>query len=263
MIDVLVRLRTMALSLASAGCLVFALAAPAQAQLGEAEDNAQSAVREGADSQARINNLDDETEALLREYRVVVERLQAMREYNEQQRRLIAAQEAEITSLESQIENVTTLRRDISPVVQHMLDGLNEFIRLDVPFLPEERQGRVGRLNELMERADITVAEKFRRVLEAYQIENDYGRTIEAYVGTIDEGGEALELDFLKIGRVAFFYQTKDQSRSAIWNQDAGEWEILPDRFNGPVRIGINMAREVIPPEILVLPVRLRAEETE
>jgi len=254
----------MALSLAIAGFMAAALVTPVQAQdLDDAENTADAAVREGAASQNRINNLDDETEQLLREYRVVFERLVAMREYNDQQERLIQAQVAEIASLESQIENVTTLRRDISPLITRMLDGLRVFVDLDVPFLPEERQERVDRLTALMERADISVAEKFRRVLEAYQIENDYGRTIEAYVGTIDQDGEALELDFLKIGRVAFFYQTKDQSVSAIWNQDAGEWQSLPDRFNGSIRTGINMAREVIPPEILILPVSVSAEETE
>jgi len=263
MFDVLVRLRTMSLGLASAGLLALTLATPVQAQLDAAEDNVEEAVREGAASQARINSLDDQTEALLREYRVVVERLEAMREYNDQQERLINAQESEIVSLESQIENVTTLRRDISPLVQRMLDGFTTFVSLDVPFLPDERQERVTRLTELMDRADISVAEKFRRVLEAYQIENDYGRTIESYVDTINRDGEALELDFLKIGRVAFFYQTKDQSQSAIWNQDTGEWEMLPDRFNGPVRTGINMAREVIPPEILILPIRVTADESE
>jgi len=263
MSDLLVRLRTIALGLASAGFLAVTFATPVQAQLNDAENAAEAAVDEGAASQERINSLDDQTEALLREYRVVVERLEAMREYNDQQERLIDAQIAEIASLETQIENVTTLQRDISPLITRMLDGLRVFVDLDVPFLPEERHERVERLTGLMDRADISIAEKFRRVLEAYQIENDYGRTIEAYVGTLDRDGEALELDFLKIGRVAFFYQTKDQSTTAIWNQDAGEWQELPDRFNGSVRTGINMAREVIPPEILILPVRVTAQETE
>lgn len=263
MIDVLVRLRTIGLGLASAGFLAVALVTPVQAQLNDAENTAEAAVTEGAASQERINNLDDQTEQLLREYRVVVERLEAMREYNDQQERLIDAQVAEIASLESQIENVTTLQRDVSPLIMRMLEGLRVFVDLDVPFLPEERQQRVERLTELMDRADISVAEKFRRVLEAYQIENDYGRTIESYVGTLERDGEVLELDFLKVGRVAFFYQTKDQSQSAIWNQDTHEWQVLPDRFNSQVRTGINMAREVIPPEILILPVHVSAEEIE
>ncbi len=265
MSEVMVRLRTFGLGLVSAGCLALAVtvATPSFAQLGQAEDTAGQATREGAASQDRINQLDDRTEEILRDYRVVVGRLDDMREYNAQQERLIHAQVAEIASLENQIENVTGLRRDISPLITRMLDGLRVFVDLDVPFLADERHERVERLTALMEDPAISVAEKFRRVLEAYQIENDYGRTIEAYVDTIEEDGEVLELDFLKIGRVAFFYQTKDQARSAIWNSDTGAWEPLPDRFNSPVRIGINMAREIIPPEILILPVNVSAEASE
>ena len=265
MSDVLVRIRTMGLSLASAMCLAVSMgiANPAMAQVDSAENEAQRAIEEGAASQERINQVDNQTEDLLREYRVVTDRLDSMREYNERQALLIEAQVAEIASLQTQIDNVTTLQRDITPLITRMLSALEMFVELDVPFLPEERSRRIERLNELMDQPGVSVAEKFRRVLEAYQIENDYGRTIEAYVGTVDLDGEALELDFLKIGRVAFFYQTKDQSRSAIWNQEAGEWQELPERFNGAVRTGINMAREVIPPEILVMPVLLGTEEIE
>ena len=37
-----------------------------------------------------------------------------------------------------------------------------------------------------MDRADVAVSEKFSQVLQAYQIENEYGRTMEAYGDTID-----------------------------------------------------------------------------
>jgi len=261
----MVRTRTFGLSLASAGCFALALtlATPSFAQLGQAENEAERAIQEGAASQDRIDRLDDQTEEILRDYRVVVARLDDMREYNAQQERLINAQVAEIASLNNQMENVTGLRRDISPLITRMLEGLRVFVDLDVPFLADERNTRVERLTTLMEEPSISVAEKFRRVLEAYQIENDYGRTIEAYVASVDVDGEVLELDFLKIGRAAFFYQTKDQNRSAIWNSSTGQWDELPARFNGPVRTGISMAREIIPPEILILPVNVPTEEIE
>lgn len=257
MSEVMIRLRTKGLGLAIAGGVAMALsvASPSWAQIDQAEDTADAAVREGAAAQDTINGLDDQTEGLLREYRAVISRLEDMREYNAQQERLIDAQLNELAALQTQIENVTTLQRDVTPLIGRMLDGLREFVALDLPFFEDERTARVERLTELMDRPDVSVAEKFRRVLEAYQIENDYGRTIEATEGTIDMDGQTVAVDYLKIGRIAYFYQTRDQATTAIYDRDAGGWRELSDGYNDEVRIGINMAREIIPPEVLILPV--------
>ena len=85
-----------------------------------------------------------------------------------------------------------------------------QFVDLDVPFLLEERKERVAKLNELMERDDVTVAEKFRKVTEAYQIEMDYGSTIEPYKDTVNIDGGTREVDFLRVGRVSLIYQSQD-----------------------------------------------------
>lgn len=257
MSEVMFRMRTNVMGLAAAGGLAVAamFATPALAQLESAEDTVETQIDEGAAAQDRIDAIDDQTEGLLREYRVVIGRLEDMREYNAQQERLIAAQVAEIAALQSQLENVTTLQRDVTPLISRMLEGLRLFVELDIPFFQEERQERIERLTELMDRPDVSVAEKFRRVLEAYQIENDYGRTIEASEGTIEIDGETIAVDFLKVGRIAYFYQTQDHNHSAIWDREAGAWQNLPGSHNDEVRTGINMAREIVPPEVLILPV--------
>ncbi len=257
MSEVMIRLRTIGFGLALAGGVAMALtiASPSWAQIEQAEDSADAAVREGAAAQETINALDDQTDGLLREYRAVIGRLEDMREYNAQQERLIDAQLNELASLQTQIENVTTLQRDVSPLINRMLEGLREFVALDIPFFQEERNARIERLTALMDRPDVSVAEKFRRVLEAYQIENDYGRTIEASEGTIEVNGQTVAVDYLKIGRIAYFYQTRDQATSAIYDREAGGWRELSNGYNDEVRIGISMAREIIPPEVLILPV--------
>ena len=99
-----------------------------------------------------------------------------------------------------------------------MLDSLEVFIALDTPFLLEERAERLERLREMMARSDVSAAEKFRRVIEAYQIENDYGRTIEAYKHTVDVDGVQQEADFLRIGRTALLYQSVDGEVFGMWD---------------------------------------------
>ena len=87
--------------------------------------------------------------------------------------------------------------------MQKMLDTLEQFVALDVPFLLEERsEPRRELLEEMMARADVTLSEKYRRIVEAYQVEMDYGRTIEAYEGKLGDGDDARTVQFLRVGRV-------------------------------------------------------------
>jgi hypothetical protein len=107
----------------------------------------------------------------------------------------------------------------------------------------------------MLERQDVTVAEKFRRVMEAYQIENEYGRTIEEYKGSLEVDGLLREVDFLRIGRVALMYQTSDGQRQGVWDQDAGEWVALGGEYRNRIRQGFRVARRQIAPELLILPI--------
>ena len=164
--------------------------------------------------------------------------------------------------LAESIDNVALIERQIVPMMTRMLDSLEEFIRLDTPFLMKERTERLARLREMMERSDVTAAEKFRRVIEAYQIENDYGRTIEAYKGSVDINGAPQEVDFLRIGRVSLTYQSVGGQYTGAWDQETRQWvELDPAEFKNQVADGIRVARKQIAPDLLVVPVAAPVEE--
>ena len=127
-------------------------------------------------------------------------------------------------------------------------------VELDVPFLLEERTERVARLEALMIDPTVNDAEKFRKVTEAYQIENDYGRTIESYKGPLDIGGQTRQVEFLRIGRVAYMYQTEDGTISGVWDQDARRWEEA-DSYKNEIRAGLKIAKKQVAPDLLLLPV--------
>ena len=239
------------------GTLAVATIVPALAQLDQAKSTELQNAQEGAQVQQQVDQLADERDQMLAEYKVTIDQLENLRKYNAQLRELIQAQETEKVSLRQQIDRITGIERDIVPLEQDMLGALEEFVESDVPFLIRERRKRVRDLKALQGQATVTNAEKYRRILEAYQIENDYGRTIEAYNGKLTEDEESQEVTFLKIGRVAFIYQTLDGSSSYVWNQDAGEWEELPGSYDAPITIAIRMAREQIPPDLIVVPVRV------
>jgi hypothetical protein len=208
---------------------------------------------EGAKSQVRIDKISDETDRLTAEYRVVLQRVDALRVYNKQVSDLIASQEEEMASLRRQIDDVELVGREVTPLMLGMLDAVENFVELDVPFLPEERAARMVDLHDVMIRADVTDAERYRRIVEAYQIENEFGRTIEAYQGELSVDGQTRVVDFLRVGRVGFLYQTLDGSETGVWNQKNRVWEDAADSASA-VRLGIRMARKQTAPDLLRLP---------
>jgi len=206
-------------------------------------------------SQKKIDGLDDRTRKMLEKYRSATRQTKTLLTYNEHLKALLDSQETEKASFTQQLEQIETTQREIVPLIINMQQSLEQFVRLDLPFLPEERQQRIGRLKEMMTRADVSNAEKFRRIIEAYQIENEYGNTIEAYRADIELNGATSTVDFLRLGRVALYYQRLDASEAGFWNSKEKHWETLPDEYRNSIRQGLRIARKETAPDLLTLPI--------
>lgn len=206
-------------------------------------------------SQGKIDALTEQTRTLFNEYKTVLKQIDGLKVYNAQLDRQVQSQEKELRELAASIDEVTVIERQITPLMLRMIDGLEQYVSLDMPFLLSERTDRVARLREIMDRADVAVSEKFSQVMRAYQIENTYGRTMEAYSDTISVGGTDRIVDVLKVGRVSLMYQTQDGSETGMWNSANKAWETLDDSYTAPVRTGIRMARKQISQDLLVVPV--------
>ena len=208
-----------------------------------------------AESQNKINRLADETSGLAAEYRNVLRQIDSLTSYNQQVEKLVSSQGQEIESLKSQSQSIDITQREILPLILRMLDTLEKFIALDIPFLPEERQQRLASLRSLMDRADISISEKYRRVMESYQIETEYGRTLESYQGTLNTADNPRTVEFLRIGRVALLYITLDGSEVGHWNHLKKQFEPLDKRYRQSVAHGIRIGRKQAAPELLTIPV--------
>jgi len=206
-------------------------------------------------SQKKIDGLSDQTRKMLEQYRAATRETETLNAYNKYLQDLINSQQEEKVSLTKQLEDIEITQREIVPLALKMLDGLDDFITLDLPFLPEERKHRVEMLKDMFVRADVTNAEKYRRILEAYQIENDYGNTIEAYRSDLELNGTVTEVDFLRLGRVAIYYQRLDGSESGLWSKTNKRWESLPLSYSNSIRNGLRIARKEAAPDLLILPV--------
>jgi len=190
------------------------------------------------------------------EYDAVLKTVAGLEVYNSLLERQIQTQEQDLQEIQAAINEVPDLERQIPPLLVRMVDGLEQFIALDLPFLPEERAERLAELKLLVERSDVNDAEKFRRVLEAWEVENEYGRTPAAYSGTMQIDGNTREVDFLRVGRVALLYQTTDEAAlTGAWDPRSDSWVALGSQHRNSVRQALRMARNQIAPEIILLPV--------
>ena len=211
-------------------------------------------------SQAVVSDLSDETQDLLGQYRLVLQQIDRLIAYNDYVERLIVDQEAQIKDIREQLDQFALIERGIVPLMLDSIDTLDKFIDLDVPFLLEERKARVARLRTIMNLSDVTVSEKYRQIMDAYQIETTYGRDIEAYTGLLEIGGVSRQVDFLRIGRTSLTYQTPDQEETGFWNKQDKQWEKLPNKYQNYVTQGLRVARKQVTPNLLELPIEAPGE---
>jgi hypothetical protein len=233
-----------------------ALAMHAQAEkLERAIDEQIGVDQEARASQGRVDQLDDETQKLLSEYRRALADAESYTTYATQLEAQVQSQRDEMAEMDRQLLEVETTSREVLPLMQNMLDTLEQFVGLDVPFLMEERTKRVATLKEMMTRADVAISEKYRRIVEAYQVEMDYGRTIEAYEGQLEGGdGDARTVQFLRVGRVTLLYQTLDASETGYWDADQKSW-LVENEYAHSFKEGIAVAKKARAPEMLIVPV--------
>ena len=224
-------------------------------ELDNVLDYAVSTNKISASSQARINKTVAQTDKLLQEYLEAKESVKNGELINRQKQEEIQSQSEQKVSLLKQLKDVELVQRDIVPLMRRMVNTLDEFIKLDVPFLPEERRNRIVKLKKSLVQADLSVSDKYRQILEAYQVEINYGSSIEAYRGEIllGEEKEKKVVDFFRIGRVALYYQTLNREQVGRWNQQTGAWESLSDDYRTAIQRGIRMAKRQIAPDLLEL----------
>jgi len=236
--------------------------ADAQQSVEQAVDAEARSIEASAGVQQRIDQLDDATRQMLEEYRQATAQISDLNAYNDQLERLVSTQRVELADYERQFNDIEVTKRRILPLIVRQIEVLDEFVGLDIPFLERERQMRIAELRKLMERPEVPTSEKYRRVSEAYQIELEYGHTIEAYEGELDDRGQSRTVNFLRFGRLGLFYLTLDGLGAGYYDNQTDQWTQLGSEYLQPLDRAIRIARKQLPPDLVRLPVPAPEDRT-
>lgn len=222
-----------------------------------ATQTAQQINESAKDTQEKVNAITDQIDSKVQQYKTLLKEIEGLEVYNGQLRKQINSQEQEMVDINNAIDEVSIIERQITPLMIKMISGLEQFVALDVPFLKQERSDRIADLSAMMDQANVAPSEKFRRVMEAFQVEMDYGRTIEAYSGLQTIDGQERNVDFLRIGRTALIYQTRDGGLQGAWNKQTRQWDELDSSYRTQITKGLRIAKKQLAPDLLTVPVAI------
>jgi len=226
------------------------------ATLDQVIDTNQKKNEDSAKSQLQIDKQVEATSQLLEKYRNLHQQVAGLRLYTDQLSQQVESQEKIINDVEYSISQVSIIERQLPALIENMVVTLERFVSLDEPFHIQERNQRVKQLKANLSRADLSQAEKFRQVLEAYKIEIEYGRKIDSYEDTIELNGQSRQVNILRVGRIALLYQTRDRLQSGLWNRNTQSWQAINnDNYRNAIVRGIRVAKNQSSIELLQLPI--------
>jgi hypothetical protein len=205
-------------------------------------------------TQEQIVKLDETTRILLADYQSTTKEFESLKLYNDQVQKIINSQLEEIENIILKIDELDKTNQRIVPLMLKMIEGLENFILLDLPFLMTERTTRVFNLKETMDRGDISTSEKFRLITEAYKTELEYGRTIETYRDNILIDGVETSADFLRVGRIALTYLTVDGNKGGYWDTQASSYMKASSSIRRATGDALKIASKQAPPALIKIP---------
>ncbi len=228
------------------------------AQSVQSKTNASSAA-----SQKRVDKSAEQSIKLNAEIEQLQQEVKNLQVYQDHLNALVVSQEQEVSSLEGQIDEIKSTRQGVVPLMYQMIEGLKQNLAQDVPIKPVQRAERIAKLEDMMVRADIADAEKYRRILEAYQIELDYGTKLGLYQGQINADGKQLEVDVLHMGRLALIARSLNGLNFWSWDANNRSWQPLDSAMKTDLDKAYSIAAQQTAPSLVTLPVSLIAQSEE
>ncbi|MEA2083438.1 MAG: DUF3450 domain-containing protein [Thermodesulfobacteriota bacterium] len=230
-----------------------------QSMAGTETDEIQETVVEAIEVRRETQKKEDAWAGTRAELTARYRSLKANREHLEKFKfkteQALTAQKVRLAEYERRIRETARIKEELEYYLESVTVNLEEFINKDLPFLPEERSIRLSSIKETLARPDNTVAEKYRMVMEAIQVETEYGRTVEVYQDTVDLDGQSVLVDILRLGRLSLFCRTPDGKKTGHYDQAAQGWAVLPSAYCREISKAVEMASRRRTIDMVRLPV--------
>lgn len=224
-------------------------------------EEARQAQYSQAELQSRIEAADDEMRAMLEELRELERAERRLARENAELAPRIERQAESLSRREVALDTLEETRDALPELQERMVERLERWVENDMPFLRQERRARVASLRS--QAGELTAADRWERIVEAWRAELEYGREVDAWRGYLGDGESRREVDYLRLGRVGLYYLTPDGRAGRVWQADAGSWAALDEAQRREIRNGLRIARDRRAPELLSVPLSQPLESVE
>ncbi|GHC19336.1 hypothetical protein GCM10010082_08660 [Kushneria pakistanensis] len=210
--------------------------------------------------QTRIDEADDETRELLTRLRDAQSSSQRLERYNNQLSSTLDEQQQRIDRQQHALETLDDTRDALPDTLQGMLDRLRALVEADMPFRHEERMARLDGLERTLADTSVSEEKRMEQLLSVWRAELDYGRNMDSWRGRLTQGDQQRDVQFLRMGRVGFYYLTPDGEQGGVWKNRDRQWHALDGAQRNMVNRGIRIANDQRAPELLSLPLSIEMD---
>ncbi len=131
--------------------------------------------------------------------------------------RAVDAEREAIDELAQRIRSLQESEAGLVPLLDTMLATLERVIDADLPFDVTARKAAVARTRADLSRHDLTLADRYTRVLSAWLSEIRLGYTTESATRQLMVNGQSRVVDVVRVGRLALYYVTADGAECGLW----------------------------------------------
>ncbi len=222
-------------------------------------------VQQAIDIQKRLQEKKDrwmqERQRLLQQCKRISEEIKILEYQNQDLKKEEEGLKTSIDALREEIKRAGEISTGIMPLLWEIYHRMEKFVKLDMPFLRQERKVRLARLKELLEDPSASLSEKYRRTMEALFVEVRYGESVGVYQDRIDLSGRKVMGTVFRLGRIALFFKSPDGMSYAFFDPGKRVWQPLSPSQGRDIARAIEIARKRRPASVLMLPIgRMESE---